>query len=553
MSKNAGASVSNSQPVAETFQAELASINEKGKDLKGEKRENYQSIVQRLENNCQVLSDLRDEHTQLREKLGQLVKDKNSRSKLTNLDSAIKHANHEVNLLKKQIDKLKHQKEESMKSQKEAEVILANFKRAETCEHPEEARIQEMKNRLDKANIKNSETTHLMKLYQQIIHLLDKQKTRWTPILQAKQAENSRKQKDIAELALISRDSKHSYTIAASEYIRTEQQCNAARQKRDKQLAIKKEQAKVNNIRQTQEADLDQKASKPQQSLNSQPSVLRNKLNKAAREKREERYRQVSSVYEEIRDRFGTNDPEKIKGFFDKRRETTKTLEKQIEDLKVACTELGKKSEHLKSALEEAEYASSKGVGGNRLLSEGKKILNQKREELLQNRKKMSVQEQHQRQIKAGIYHLLEVMALVRNPSDQIQTDVEGGETEPVQNENGEEVNSASSSEQILKWCREKVRSLKEALAEDEDRDFVSLVNTREFVNIVQRTEVNFDMEKVQSDKINRHRPLDQHKRQPKENKGDMQTRVLDRQQVKMQAQKAFQLSLQRSKKQTPQ
>ncbi|KAK8894345.1 hypothetical protein M9Y10_022780 [Tritrichomonas musculus] len=543
MSKNAQNTTA-PPPVAENFKAELASIVEKGKDLKGEKRENYQSIVQRIENNNQVLSDLREEHTQLREKLTDLVREKNSRSHETNLDSAIKHANHDVNLLKKRIDKLKHEKEQSLKSQKEAEVILANFKNAETTEHPEEARIQDMKNRLDKANIKNSETTHLQKIYAQIIHILDKQKTRYTPIIQKKQAENARKQKDIDELTLISRDSKHSYSIAVSEYNNAEVQINAARQKRDKLLSTKKEQAKLNNMRQMVEVDLDQKASKPQPSLNSQPSVLRNKLNKAAREKREEKYRETSSVYEQIRDRFGTNDPEKIKAFFDERRETTQTLEKQIHDLKVAIEALEKKSSQLKSALEESEYASAKGVGGNRLLTEGKKILEAKKEELHENRKKMSAQEAHQRQIKAAAHHLLEVMALVRNPSESTDMNQSGVPQAPQ-----DEVSVESSTKDILRWCREKCHSIK-ALNDEEDQDYVSLVNKREFVNIIQRTESNFDMEQVQSDQIHRIRPLDlQHKRQPKENKGDVQTRVLDRQQVKMQAQKALQMSLQKQKK----
>lgn len=529
-------------PVAETFKAELASIVEKGKDLKGEKRENYQSIVQRIENNNQVLSDLREEHTQLREKLTELVKEKNSRSRDTNVDAAIKHASHDVNLLKKRIDKLKHEKEQSLKSQKEAEVILANFRNAETTEHPEEARIQDMKNRLDKANIKTSETTHLQKIYAQIIHILDKQKTRWTPIVQKKQAENAQKQKDIAELTLISRDSKHSYSIAVSEYNRAEKQCNEARRERDKKLAAKKEQAKAHNVRQTQEVDLDQKASRPQPSLNSQPSVLRNKLNKAASEKREEKFRETSTIYEQIRDRFGTNEPEKIKAFFDERRKTTETLEKQIQDLKIASEELEKKSSHLKSALEEAEYASAKGVGGNRLLTEGKKILNKKKEQLNENKRKMAAQEAHQRQIKAAAHHLLEVMALVRHPNES-----SGDQTAAAPPE--DEVNVESSTRDILKWCREKCHQIKQ-LNDEEDQDYAALVNKREFVNIIQRTESNFDMDQVQSDQIHRIRPLEfQHKRQPKENKGDIQTRVLDRQQVKMQAQKAYQLSLQKQKK----
>ncbi|OHT16285.1 hypothetical protein TRFO_13291 [Tritrichomonas foetus] len=525
MSKSTGAAFSNAQPVAETFQAELAAINEKGKDLKGEKRENYKSIVQRLENNCQVLADLREELTMLREKLGQLVKEKNSRNKITNLQSAIKHANHEVNLLKRQIDELKHKKELSIRSQQESEIILANFKRAETCEHPEEAMIQDMKNRLDKANIKNEETVHLMKLYAKIITLLDKQKSHWTPIIQAKQAEIDRKQKDISDLQFIARDSRHSLSIASSEYYRTEAQCNAARQKRDSLLTIKKEQAKANNARQIIETDFDQKASKPQPSLNSQPSVLRNKMNKAAREKREERYRQVSSVYEEIRDRFGTNDPEKIQAFFTERKETSQTLQKQIDDLKDACAVLEKKSAHLKSALEEAEYASSKGVGGSRLLTEGKKILVSKRDQLHEYRKRMAALETHQKSVTGGVIHLAEVMSLVQAEDEELPT-------EP---------------DQLLHWCNEKCSYIKNALNE-EDEDFVSMVNKPAFVALVARTDVGFDMQQVDSTKMHR-RPLDQHKRQPKEAKLDIQTRVLDRNQVKLQAQKALQLSLQQAKK----
>lgn len=525
MSKTTGTGLSNSQPVAETFQAELAAINEKGKELKGEKRENYRSIVQRLENNCQVLSDLRDEHTALRNKLSQLVKEKNSRSNLANLESSLKHTNHEVNLLKRQIDELKHKKEISIKSQREAEVVLANFNRAQSSEHPEEQRIRDIKNKLDKANIKNAETTHLMKLYQKIITLFDKQKTHWNPILQEKQAEIARKQRDIADLTLIARDSMHSLSIASNEYNRAEVQCNAARQKRDILLNSKKEQAKANNARQMIDVDIDQKVSKPQPSLNSQPSVLRNKINKAAREKREERFRQVSSVYEDIRDRFGTNDPEKIKAFFTERQETSATLQKQIDDLKEAIELLEKQSNHLKGALEEAEYASSKGVGGNRLISEGKRILMEKQDELLDNKKQMKVQEAHQKSIKGGILHLFEVMSLIR----------------------GEEDKMPEEPDQTLKWCNEKVTFIKQMM-NDEDFDFISIINKPAFVSLIQRTENNFDMQEVESRKKTK-KPFEQHKRAPKEKTGDIQARVLDRAQVKLQSQKAVQMSLQNQKK----
>ena len=59
MSKKGANSNNTQQPVTETFQAELASIIEKGKDMKGEKRENYQSIVQRIEQSSSIRSSRR--------------------------------------------------------------------------------------------------------------------------------------------------------------------------------------------------------------------------------------------------------------------------------------------------------------------------------------------------------------------------------------------------------------------------------------------------------------------------------------------------------------
>ena len=113
------------QPATETFEAELASIIEKGTDLKGEERMFYQSIVERVKNNVDVLADLRQEHTQLRSKLGELVTAKNEKTKsqTITLEADIKHTNHNVNLLKKEIDKIKNDREKAINRQKELEII----------------------------------------------------------------------------------------------------------------------------------------------------------------------------------------------------------------------------------------------------------------------------------------------------------------------------------------------------------------------------------------------------------------------------------------------
>jgi predicted nuclease with TOPRIM domain len=133
------------QRVAVTFQAELAAIQEKGKDLKGDQKVFYNSIVERVANNVQVLADQREEHTQLRAKLGELVKEKANLSQRVDLEGDIRHTQHNVNLQKKQCDRLKQERYDSVRAQAELEIVLANFRNADIYEHPENALIADMK------------------------------------------------------------------------------------------------------------------------------------------------------------------------------------------------------------------------------------------------------------------------------------------------------------------------------------------------------------------------------------------------------------------------
>lgn len=510
MSRTGGA-VTRSAAVAETFEAELASLKEKGKDMKGEQKLFYTSIVERIENNVQVLADLREEHTQLRAKLGEVVKEKSTKDTRCDLEADIKHTAHEVALLKMQIDRIKRDREESYARQKQLEIALANFKRAEVTEHPEEQRIYDMKNKLDRANIKNGETTHLMKMYQKIIHLLDRQKMRWNPILQEKQAQIAQQQRDVSDLSFIARDSKYSCAVAKVEYQRTKSQVSEAAKKRKRTIQQKKKL--TSTCTQQIEIESNRRPERPQQSMNSQSSVLRNKINKAAREKREEKFRQVSGLYESIRDFFGTTEPEKIESFFTERRQTTETLQKQIEDLKVACAELQRQSDKLKAQIEEAEYGSSKGVGCSRLLAEGQAILESKKSQKKIKQRELEAVAQHQKSVSSGCAHLVEVLALVQPEEETVDDRPDG----------------------MLKWVKEKIVTIREALAND-DQEFLPMVNKTVFA---QQTAKEESYEQEEHRKVSK--GMTSLKRPAKDAKLDVQNRVLDRQTVKLLSSRALQ------------
>jgi hypothetical protein len=251
-----------------------------------------------------------------------------------------------------------------------------------------------------------------------------------------------------------------------------------------------------------------------QQSMSSQPSVLRNKMTKLAREKREERFRQVSQMYELVADFFRTTDPDKICDVLKERRETNSTLEKQIRDLRSECAVLEVQAEHLRSQIEEAEYTSAKGVGGTRLLAEGRDILGQRHDERRKAQRELDAVADHQKQVGAGCHHLQEILAIVQQEDEE----------------------TPDAPDAALEWVLNKIMALKEAL-ENEDQEFLPLVNKQTFALLKLREDAAGEIKELHT------RPLKTQglKRAGKDNKLDVTTRVLTRNAVKMLALKAVQ------------
>jgi hypothetical protein len=516
------------QPVVVTFETELAQIQEKGKDLKGDQKVFYNSIVERVANNVHVLADQREEHAQLRIKLGELVKEKASLSQRVDLEGDIRHTQHSVNLQKKQYDKLRQERSDSLEAQRELEIVLANFRSADIYEQPENAMIADMKNKLDRANIKNGEAARLITMYQRIIYCLDRQKMQFAPVVEKEREVIARQGRDIKELALISRDSRFASLMAVSEYRSTKQEVSNSKKERNSTLEKKRLQAMRG--RQQQEAEPVKAPVRVHPSLSSQPSVLRNRMNKAAREKREERYRQVSSIYDSVRDFFGTTDPPVIRDFFEERKQNAETLAKQIEELRAVCKDLQAQADRLKSQIEEAEYTSAKGVGTDRLLAEGRTTLDDKCEQRKKAARELEAVSQHQKQVASGSLHLRDMMSLV--------------EGEVVGEEEEEEEERSDEPKVVLQWIHGKVVQVQAAL-DNEDLDWLALVNKQNFALQKMREDAALDPDKPHQ----RTMKTQGFKRPAKDNRLDVTTRVLDRSTVKQLAAKTVLSHSQQTKK----
>jgi hypothetical protein len=250
-------------------------------------------------------------------------------------------------------------------------------------------------------------------------------------------------------------------------------------------------------------------------------------MNKAAREKREERYRQVTTLFDSVRDFFGTTDPPKIRDFFEERRQNAETLDTQITDLSVVCKELQTQADRLKSQIDEAEYTSAKGVGAARLLAEGRLKLADHYENRKKAARELEAVAQHQKQVAAGSLHLRDMMALVEDEA------VEEEETE-----------MADEPRLVLQWIRAKVALVQAALQND-DQDWLAFVNKHNFALQKMREDAAFEVDNLH----HKSTKTQGFKRAPRDNKLDVTMRVLDRTAVKQQAAKTMLLHSQHTKK----
>lgn len=503
------------ETVTETFEKELDQIKEFGKELKGDRREFFNSIVQRVENNKQALQDLREEHTKMREYLKQLTKAKTEKGPTPVLSNEIKKLTHQSNFLKKQVDNLRHKREESVKRQNEIKMILQSYRDTNVHGHPEADKIQDLKNKLDNANTKNAEAQYLLRVYEQIEYLLDRQKVHFTPEMQKQIDQMQQKYKDVEELTVVTRDSKFSRLAAKNELIKAEKEFNEAKRKRDAILLQKSNRLKELTEQTNENQTTDSKSGRP--SMQPTMSMTKQRMTKNKREKKEEEFRKKQLQLENIREVFGTTDPEAISKMISERKSKAKALEASIQQLNQQNEMLSKEEASLKQQIEEIEFNYSKGVGANRIVAEGSQLLREKREELHKLERSVENIDKMYRKLVAGISYFPEVLQLVVNEDSKPPTE----------------------AEQIVDWTIEKVKLIKVAV-EEEDYDLSLIVNKKVVAANMKKKETKEDLQKVDSSKKQHtKRIVERFRANTRDPKGEITTRVQDRNQVKALAAKA--------------
>jgi hypothetical protein len=310
-------------------------------------------------------------------------------------------------------------------------------------------------------------------------------------------------------LTIVARDSKHSRAKAKAEFTATQKECSRNQKKRDAALSDKRKQ--LLKIESGQPHDTDT-SGKIQPSLSSHHSQLRSRVNKQIREKREERYRQLTAIHQRIREQLGTNEPKAIEELFIERRETSETLHRQIEDLQRDREEIKIQISKMQGAIEEQEFTTASGAGVQRMTAEGAKIVQSTKKELRTSERQMEAFQTHQKEVFSGIAHLIDLLSLVTPDQNKIPKNFPS----------------------VMDWVIATVTQFQKAVVE-EDISYTELVNPQVFMSYCARES------RPEGEVKKPTKRLDLFKRSAREQKGDVQTRVLDRAAVKAAAQRYVQ------------
>ena len=498
---------------SENFETGFLAIKEKEKELHGEQRQIFSAVVLRIQNNNSTIYELRDEHSQLRSALANLIDERRKKSEVLNLDKEIKHLSHDISILKKKIDLIESKKQEAKLQQEELQRILEHYNNLNEVEHPGVTEIQKFKNKLDKAKIKNNETLQLIKIYQSITNQYDNQKSFWNKEILRQQDEIKKKNHDLEELRLIARQSRYSRDNAKINYKNAEEKYNIEKEKREQKLDKKTRELKALTLQQSANPQYASR-NQAQPSMVNSRSIYRTKQNKQNREKREEKIRQLNELLAQLKEEFNTNDPSAIETIFNQRKKSKEILEEQIEDINQSVKILERKIELTKTELEELEFAQSKGVGAMRMFSEGQKVQKKIQDKLMKEEKKISNVHKHYNKLVDTLDRYADLLVIVKDDDEEVPL-------EPKER---------------FEWIKSKAQLLMDLLDPENSHQLILKTNKAALkYYISQREQEMIPMKK--EDKKHSNQPkriIDPLKsRTQKENRGDVVTRVLDRNQVK--------------------
>lgn len=417
--------------------------------LEGERKATYETAKLNIQQNKEIIGQMKDENKTLRNQIS-VLRDEKPQSLEKNLEGTM----HAVQLLQRQTDLLKN---ENNKKRDHLDQLGIKLKELSTGSKmhsseasPEMRHIRVLENRLDKAMVKYNEAQSIRKTYDAILKRLKEERIGFDNQLAAIERTLKAKERDYEELLLLSHDAYHAKEMAQAELHRFEQGVMEERNQRDKEVQEKKmlveQRVEMNKRLEMREKSMKQqdveRASERQLKDTSATSDMNASVSGDFGQDELQKVRDYEEAFNAIKEATGVVDVNEVIQKFLTQEDSQNQLKTLTKNNQATIDKLTEEKRKLRLQCEELKFANGGGGGRRQAIDDFENHLGEATEKLDRNRGKFERMARMLINMKAGIDHLSEKLVPVK---------LEGEATIEMSDETVEEV---------LQQCEMKISKL---------------------------------------------------------------------------------------------
>jgi len=391
--------------------------------LEGERKATYETAKLNIQQNKEIIKQMKDENKMLRGNISQLRNEK-PQSTEKQLDEKMS----EVQLLQRKLDLLKHDTNKKKQSLVELggklNELSMDAKLPKTEDSPQMRHIRVLENRLDKAMIKYNEAQSIRKTYEAIVKRLKEERCGFDNQLAAIERTLKSKERDYEELLLLSHDAYHAKEMAQAELHRFEQGVMEERNQRDKEVQEKKTLVQQ-RVEMNHRLEQREKMLKKQQDLDKQGERQMKEMSKSADDPSsgaskdfadEERQKLLDyeDAFNRIKEATGVSDVNEVIQKFLTQEDTRKNLTNLTKENQASIDKLTEERRRLRLQVDDLKFSSGGTVGRRQQIDDFEKALAEANEKFERNRGKFERMAKMLIDMKSGIGHLSEKLAGVK-------------------------------------------------------------------------------------------------------------------------------------------
>jgi hypothetical protein len=390
--------------------------------LEGERKANYETGRLNIQQNKEIITQMKEENKSLRNQISNLRNEKpqSTEKQLEQTVSQVQKKQREFDLIKAENAKKRlHLDQLGIKLGE----LSSGSKMHASEASPEMRQIRVLENRLDKAMIKYNEAQSIRKTYEAIVKRLKEERIGFDNQLAAIERTLKAKERDYEELLLLSHDAYHAKEMAQAELHRFEQGVMEERNQRDKEVQEKKalveQRVQMNKRLENhqkmlkQQQDADKQGERQLKEMSATSDLTAGISSDYANEERQ-KLMDYEEAFHAIKEATGVSDVNEVIQKFLTQKDTQKNLTTLTEENQATIDKLTEERRRIRLQVEELKFTSG-GQGGRRqAIDQYENQLSNVTEKFDRNKGKFERQAKMLIEVKAGIDHLSEKLLPIK-------------------------------------------------------------------------------------------------------------------------------------------